>query len=205
MIVIIDTGVANLYSVKNALDHLGVENSISSDPEILAKADKLIFPGVGAFSAGMKSITEKGLVSPLNELILEDKKPILGICLGFQMFAESSSEQGRHKGLGWIPGEIKHLSNITDEKIPHIGFNDITYNNNSKLFTNIKQSSDFYFVHSFYLDTDPSYVSASVTYVQPFAVAIEYKNIMGVQFHPEKSKNTGLILLNNFCSRRFDA
>ncbi|MBV1900666.1 MAG: imidazole glycerol phosphate synthase subunit HisH [Kordiimonadaceae bacterium] len=199
MIAIVDTGIANKHSVKNALDHLGVENKVSDDPDILHAADKLIFPGVGAFSAGMQALTEKGLIPHLNQLVLEEEKPILGICLGFQLFADKSEEAGSHKGLGWIPGTIRHLSHMTEENVPHIGFNDVQATPNSRLFHGKAQTTDFYFVHSFYMETSPDYTSATASYGVPFTVAVEHENIYGVQFHPEKSKQQGLALLKNFC------
>jgi glutamine amidotransferase len=199
MIVIIDTGVANRHSVLNALDYIGARVKVSAEAQDIRDAAKLVFPGVGAFAAGMRSLRERGLIDLLNEQALVRRKPILGICLGYQMMAEAGDEGGRHEGLGWIPGTVRRLSPSDPAlKVPHTGFNTVSHSAGSRLFATLPAHSDFYFVHSYVLDTDPALVTATVDYGGPVTVAVERDNIMGVQFHPEKSQSTGLALLRAF-------
>jgi glutamine amidotransferase len=198
-VLIIDTGVANRHSIRNALEFIGCDVEVSADPERIRNAGKLVFPGVGAFQSGMRSLRSRNLIDVLRVQVLEHGKPILGICLGMQMMAEVSQEDGEHEGLGWISGRVRRLEPAgADLKVPHIGFNSVVWNEGSRLSAGLPQPADFYFVHSYYLDTAPELVSGTVDYGGPFAVAIERDNIMGVQFHPEKSQAAGLHLLRNF-------
>ena len=200
-IVIVDTGVANRHSIRNALEHLDCEVSVTRESEDIVNASKLVFPGVGAFASGMKTITERNLIEPLTEAVINRGTPVLGICLGFQMMAESSEEDGTHEGLGWIPGNVtKLVSNDRKTKIPHVGFNNVEFKSDSSLFKDIPQGSDFYFLHSYRMEIEEKYVSASCDYSGEFVAAIEHGNIFGTQFHPEKSQSTGLRLLDNFAN-----
>ena len=200
-ILIVDTGVANRHSVRNALEYIGCEVTVSQDPEQILSASKLLFPGVGSFSAGMKTITERGLVDPLREAVVERGVPVLGICLGFQMMAETSEEDGFHTGLGWIPGRVSRMApGGPDIKIPHIGFNSVAFEENSPLFGGLPQGSDFYFLHGYHMEIDAEYVTGRCDYGGEFVAAIRSKNIVGTQFHPEKSQAAGLQLLRNFAA-----
>lgn len=199
MIVIIDYGMGNIASVKNALDFLKLDSRISSAREDLEKATHLILPGVGAFAEGMRRLKDYNLVDVLKEEVVSGKKPFLGICLGMQLMAERGQEGGEHSGLGWIQGVVKRLQ--VDEKqyrIPHIGWNDVLPENNMRLFMNTEPNT-FYFVHSFHLELGERGVRVATTeYGEKFTASIEKENLFGVQFHPERSQKSGLRVLENF-------
>jgi imidazole glycerol-phosphate synthase subunit HisH len=198
-VVIVDTGVANRYSIRNALDYIGCKVEVSADPKQIRAAERLVFPGVGAFEAGMRSLHARGLLEVLRDEAIDRRKPILGICLGMQMMAEASEEDGTHLGLSWIPGRVRRLKpDQPDLKVPHIGFNTVTWRPGSHLFRGLPEAPDFYFLHSYYLDSTGSFVSGTVDYGGQWTAAIERNNIMAVQFHPEKSQAAGLQLLRNF-------
>jgi glutamine amidotransferase len=198
-IVIVDTGVANRHSIRNALEHIGCDVTLSADAAAIRDADKLVFPGVGAFGAGMRSLDARGLVEVLRKEVTEQGKPILGICLGMQMMAEVGEEDGEHPGLGWLSGRVRRLAPSGPQlKVPHIGFNTVTWRPGSRLFAGLPDAADFYFVHSYHVDTAAEVVAATADHGGAFTAAIERDNIMGVQFHPEKSQAAGLQLLRNF-------
>ena len=203
MITIINTGLGNVKSIFNMLSKIGVAAEISGDPSAIARAEKLILPGVGSFDAGVEQLHSLGLFDLLNEKILEDKIPILGICLGAQLFAKSS-EEGSKAGLGWINAEVKKFdfSGLGGQcKIPHIGWNFILPNKEHVIFKNIVTPMKYYFVHSYhYLCEDESLVLATASHGYDFACVIVQNNILGVQFHPEKSHRYGMQMLSNFAS-----
>ena len=198
-VVIIDYGMGNIGSVKNALDYLKFENVISSNRTIITKATHIILPGVGAFGEGIKKLKEKNIIGILNKAILDNKKPFLGICLGMQLLAEIGEEGGTHKGLGWIKGRTRRIK--VDEKkyhLPHIGWNDVNTTKKATLF-NQTEPYAFYFVHTYCLEpTDKKVVSATCDYGEIIVASVEKNNIFGVQFHPERSQRSGLKLLENF-------
>jgi glutamine amidotransferase len=199
MIVIIDYGMGNLFSVKNALDAINAEVIISDNPNDLKKADKIILPGVGAFPDGMKNLKNMGFIEVLEKEVLENEKPFLGICLGMQLLASDSEEHKLTEGLGWIDGHVKRF-NVDDKnlRIPHMGWNDVNIKKENPLFGAIKDPI-FYFVHSYHLiPKDSSVITATCNYGEEFMAAIQKNNIFGVQFHPEKSQKCGLELLKNF-------
>ena len=182
MIAVIDYGAGNLHSVKNALDYLGADSIVTDDKDIILSADKVILPGVGAFGDSMDNIRSHGLFDVVKEA-LESDKPFLGICLGLQLLFDRSDETPGAKGL----------------KIPHMGWNSLTYNKDSKLFHGIGEEPFVYFVHSYYIvPDDESVVSAYTEYGTRLPVAAERKNVYAVQFHPEKSGKTGMKILTNF-------
>lgn len=194
MIVIIDYGLGNLGSVKNALDKLGIDSMVSKSVDEIKKADGLILPGVGSASEGMKNLQKSGLDKVIRVQI-EKKKPFLGICLGMQLLF-SSSEEGNTRCLNVIAGNIKKFR--TEQKVPQIGWNQVSQKP-SKLFSGIKTDSYFYFVHSYYCQPKEKQVEIGITdYGIPFCSAFGKQNVFGVQFHPEKSGENGLKLLNNF-------
>ena len=198
MIVVVDYKLGNLFSVAKALEYAGAQVKVSSAAEDLRAATHIVLPGVGAFPQGMQNLRNAGLIEVLNEEVLEKKKPFLGICLGMQLLADKGYEHEESAGLGWVKGEARKLE-AGGLKVPHVGWNDVTAKEGSKLFEGIKQGSDFYFVHSYQLHcADPGAVAATTTYGEAITAAVEQDNIYAVQFHPEKSQDVGLKLLENF-------
>ena len=200
MIAIIDYDAGNMKSVEKALDFLGAEYIVTKDPEELAKADKLILPGVGAFGDAMDKLTGFGLVEVIQKLVAEGK-PILGICLGMQLFFEESEESPDVKGLGLLPGRVVRFSSEHGLKIPQIGWNSINLPKQSILFDGIKDGAYVYFVHSYYVKCDnKEAVAATCEYGDHVHAAVEWNNIFACQFHPEKSSDEGLKILKNYIS-----
>ena len=199
-IVIIDYGMGNLRSVFNKFRRIGYISEISSDPDVIKKADKLILPGVGHFAKGMRNLEEKGLIDVLIHKVLAEKTPIFGICLGMQLFSEYSDE-GSCSGLGWIKAKTVHFR-INDKikyKIPHIGWNTVNIVNKAGIDDFLTNDDFFYFVHSYHVKCeDISDVWMTSLYESEFISAIKKSNIFGTQFHPEKSHDTGMKLLKNF-------
>lgn len=202
MLSIIDYGVGNLTSIKNMLKKIGYRDVIiSGNKEEIQASEKLILPGVGHFDYGMRKLKASGLVEVLNEEVLEKKKPILGICLGAQLLTRGSDE-GVEKGLGWIAADTVKFDSSKlggDLKIPHMGWSEIRITNNSKLFQNIDDEPRFYFVHTYHIVCDSnSDVVATANHGYSFTAGVERENILGMQFHPEKSHKYGMQLLKNF-------
>lgn len=201
MISVIDCGLGNVGSIINMLKRLRVEAQCVSTPEQVAKSDKLILPGVGAFDYGMSRLQELSLVGVLNEAVLERRVPILGICLGLQMFTRGS-EEGKRPGLGWIAGDTVRFRFPQSEpqlKVPHMGWNSIEIPQPDSLLQNLPVEPRFYFVHSYHLVCDDSKsVMTWTNYGYRFASGVRFKNIWGTQFHPEKSHKFGMVLLSNF-------
>ncbi|HDQ08423.1 MAG TPA: imidazole glycerol phosphate synthase subunit HisH [Methanoculleus sp.] len=193
-VAILDYGLGNLRSVMRGLEHAGATTKITKDIDEMMEADGVVLPGVGAFSEGMEKLGE--LKSALCTYVQE--RPVLGICLGMQMLLETSSEFGNHKGLGLVPGSVQEFSRTTGMKVPHMGWNTIHIEQDSPLFEGVPQESYVYFVHSFYADTAPEHTLTSTEYICTFASSIVRGNAYGVQFHPEKSGDTGLRILHNF-------
>ncbi len=197
---IIDYDAGNLRNVQKIIEKIGHKTFVAKSPDELAKADAIVLPGVGSFHKGSHNLHESGLLDAMRFYVLEKKKPFLGICLGMQLIAEGGDEGGRSEGLGFIPVEIHRLrAEQSGLRLPHIGWNAVTFKENSILFNGIPQGADFYFVHSYFVDfLDAKYVSATCEYGHVFAAAIEYGNIFAVQFHPEKSQRYGELLMMNF-------
>lgn len=193
MTAIIDYGAGNLFSVKNALDFLGIENKITNKAEDLRSADRLILPGVGAFPDAMKMLNESGLVGVIKEEV--QKKPLLGICLGMQMLFEKSFEFGETEGLGLIKGSVK-LMTPENLAVPHMGWNELELNIPCKLLE--KGGEYVYFVHSYAADCPSECVSAYCDYGMKVPALVFSGNVFGAQFHPEKSGNAGLAMLKRF-------
>ena len=201
MVVIIDYGVGNLGSIANMLKKIGVTARVCSDISEIEKADKLILPGVGAFDNGMTKLNEFGLIGTLNTKVIQDKTPILGLCLGMQLLTQSS-EEGSLPGLGWLDAETIRFRFGEDQqglKIPHMGWNYINVKRPSKLFDEMPEESRFYFVHSYHLVCqDERVVLATTSYGYEFPSIVMKENVIGAQFHPEKSHKFGMRLLKNF-------
>ena len=199
MIAIIDYGVGNLFSLKSSLNSLGIANIVTKDENEIAKADKIILPGVGAFKDAIKSLRDFGL----DKVVINEAKkgkPILGICLGMQLLFERSFEYGEHTGLSLIKGDIAPIADEVDSsyKIPHIGWNGLHFTKKSPIFKYLKEGDCVYFVHSFYGKNCEESVIATTEYGAQLTAAVGSGNIFGCQFHPEKSGNVGLSILKAF-------
>ena len=203
MLTIVDYRCGNSGSILNMLKKLGVPAVITSKPEDIEKADKIILPGVGAFDTGMANLRNLGLHDILNRKVLEDKTPVLGICLGMQLLAERS-EEGELPGLGWLKGDIvrfKFNGPLNELRIPHMGWNSVSVIHENNLFKDIDEPR-FYFVHAYHFRCDdPRDVLATTDYGYEFPASVHRDNIWGTQFHPEKSHRFGLHLLKNFVER----
>lgn len=198
-VAIVDYGLGNLRSVAGAVERLGHDVVITSDPDELARADKLILPGVGAFGDGMRNLRDRGLVAPLNALALGQRKPIIGLCLGAQLLARTSAEFGNHEGLGWIDATIERIPGGNGFRVPHVGWNELHQVRESILFTGIPEDALFYYVHSYHIvASEPEMVKGETDYGGRLVAVVEQGNIFGTQFHPEKSQLEGLKLLRNF-------
>ena len=198
MIAIIDYDAGNLKSVEKALLYLGEECVVTRDRNELLKADKVILPGVGAFGDAMEKLNKFGLVEVIHEIVKENK-PFLGICLGLQLMFESSEEGPGVKGLGLLPGKIVKFPEKDGYKIPHMGWNNLTVLNPCKITEGLKEDAYVYFVHSFYAAECDDVVIATAEYGAQLTAAVARGNVMGCQFHPEKSGTVGLTILKTFC------
>lgn len=200
MIAIIDYGMGNILSVKNAVSMAGKEARILHTPEGLEDAERIVLPGVGAFPDCMKNLRLKGFIKALEEAVFQRKTPILGICLGMQVMAERSFECGEHSGMGWFEADVVRLNPENSSlRVPQIGWNDVTYRNDSPLFAGLPDRPDFYFVHSYSLKCrDERDVDATCDYGETVTAAVRKENIFATQFHPEKSQDYGLKVLENF-------
>ena len=201
MVVIVDYGVGNLFSLISSFKAIGVEAIATCDKAIIEKADKIILPGVGAFEDASKKLVDSGL----NQVVIDQAKkgkPILGICLGMQLLFDCSYEYGVHKGLGLIKGQVKPIAQVipSDYKIPHIGWNALQFNGQkSPIFKYLEQGDFVYFVHSFYATNCEKSVIAMAEYGANLTAAVQNENVFGCQFHPEKSGEVGLKILKAFC------
>jgi glutamine amidotransferase len=200
MVVIVDYGVGNLFSLKSSFKAIGVDAICSSDKEVIKSADKIILPGVGAFEDASYKLFSSGLA----EVVINQAKkgvPLLGICLGMQLLFDKSYEYGEHKGLGLISGEIRPISDVLPKtlKIPHIGWNALSFTKKSKIFKYLNEGDCVYFVHSYYGANCLGSVSATTEYGATLTAAVENGNVYGCQFHPEKSGEVGLKILKAFC------
>jgi glutamine amidotransferase len=200
MIAIIDSGVANLGSVKAAFQRIGVPVRVVSDGGSVERAEALVLPGVGAFADAMAELRERNLVEPIRAAAARGT-PLMGICLGMQLLAEESNEFGRHAGLGLIPGRVVRLEpSHPCERVPNIGWCDLAPTSDARLYRNVKSGTAFYFVHSYVFQcTDPADVAATIRFGdRPVVAVVQRGNIHGAQFHPEKSQDAGLAVLAAF-------
>ncbi len=204
MITIVDYGVGNLGSILNMLKKVGARAEASSDPDVLRRAEKLILPGVGAFDAGMRKLRETGLIPLLNELVLEKKVPVIGLCLGMQLMTKRSAE-GTEAGLGWFDAETLRFQFGPENahlKVPHMGWNTLEVRRPHPLVADLGPEPRFYFVHSYHVVcADPADVVACTDYGHAVTAVIARRNILGAQFHPEKSHKFGMQLFRNFVER----
>lgn len=201
MITVVDYGLGNLGSVLNMFRKIGAEARLSEKPEDIDRATALVLPGVGHFDEGMRGLRERKLVEPLGIAVRERKVPMLGICLGMQLFARGS-EEGREPGLGWIDADVKKLVFPEGDRrpIPHMGWNDVVATEHT-LFRGLERGARFYFVHSYHVVCEQAEdVAATCSYGIDVTAAVRHENLMGTQFHPEKSHRFGMKLLGNFVS-----
>jgi glutamine amidotransferase len=205
-VTIVDYNSGNISSVINSFKEVAqdkVNIEVTSDLNKIVSGDKVVLPGQGSFKSCVDALKKiEGLTDTLNEFVITNKKPILGICVGLQMFADIGYEEIETKGLGWISGKVSKIENQNGKfKLPHIGWNQINIVKNSKIFKDIKNNSHMYFVHSYeFIPEDKSVISATTDYSSNIVCSVEKENIFGTQFHPEKSDKTGLKIINNFIS-----
>lgn len=199
-VAIIDYGRGNLRSVHNAIEACGADAVVTADARAIDDASHIILPGVGAFGDAMAALTARGLPEMLRRHAIEKRKPFLGVCLGMQLLSQRGHEHGVHDGLGWIAGEVVRLAPGPDAvKIPHMGWNEIALTHPHPVFARLTPAQlTFYFVHSFHFRAAPEAVLATCDHGARFAAAVAHDNIVGVQFHPEKSQDSGLEVLQNF-------
>ena len=193
---VLDYGSGNVASVYNLIDRLGYDINVSNKTTDIKESSHIILPGVGAFGESIKKIKSTISMDLLQDAVLVKKKPFLGICVGMQILAEKGLEFGEHDGLGWIEGTVEKLR---AKVLPHVGWNNIEMKKDSPIFKNIKNGSDFYFVNSYAFKVkDNSSIIAETTYENKFCSAVQKENILGVQFHPEKSQKVGQLIIDNF-------
>ena len=201
---IVDYNSGNISSVVNSFKEVAQNKAtieVTSDFNKIKSSDKIVLPGQGSFKSCVDALNKiNGLNDSLNKFVMEDKKPLLGICVGLQMFADVGYEETETKGLGWISGKVSKINNKNGKyKLPHIGWNQINILKNSKIFKEVENNSHMYFIHSYeFIPTDNKVISATTDYSTKVVCSVERENIFGTQFHPEKSDKTGLKIINNF-------
>ena len=203
-ITIVDYNSGNISSVINSFKEV-VNNkykiNVSSDPKIISESDKIVLPGQGSFKSCVEALNKiEGLNETLNKFVFDQKKPLLGICVGMQMFADVGYEEAETKGLGWIPGKVSKIDNQNGKfKLPHIGWNEITIKKDSKILKNLDNKSHMYFVHSYeFIPKEKNVISSTTDYSTKIVCSVEKENLFGTQFHPEKSDKIGLQIIENF-------
>lgn len=201
MLGIVDYGSGNIFAIANIYKRLNIEHFISGDVKELDRATHLLLPGVGAFDETMRILNSSGLKNYLDDMVLGEQKPIMGICVGMQLLAEGS-EEGNLAGFGWIKGYVKKFDvSLLREKphLPHLGWNTVELQRNHQIFSDIVYQKGFYFLHSYYFEcAESNDVLGTTNYGLTYASAVNHNNIFGMQFHPEKSHQNGLTILNNF-------
>jgi glutamine amidotransferase len=203
-VAVVDYGMGNLDSVRRALEVCGATVAVTDDPADLADADRIVLPGVGAFAMAMDHLRDRGLADALRDQVLDQGAPFLGICLGMQLLATTGSEHGRHEGLGWIGGSVDRLvPTEADPRVPHVGWNEVHPTVDHPIFAGVEPDRDCYFVHSYaFACSDPADSLATTPYAGGFTSVVGRDNVVGVQFHPEKSQQVGQQLLRNFLAWR---
>lgn len=199
LVAVVDYRMGNLFSLVSAIERFSVPVVVTASPVKLRQATHLVLPGDGAFRTGMDNLRRQKLIPVLEDCVLRMKRPFLGICIGMELLADRGTEDGECPGLGWVNGAVVRLSESADIRLPHIGWDDVSYRKDAALFRDIPQRADFYFLHSYHFSCRATRdIVATATYGTEFAAAIESGNIYGTQFHPEKSQKYGMKLLENF-------
>ena len=196
---LLDYGSGNVKSVYNLVSYLGYDVNISNEESDIKSASHIILPGVGSYGSAMEKIKLQIPVDILEKEVINRKKPILGICVGMQVFSDKGKEYGDHNGLGWVPGTVDKLD-VNEVPLPHIGWNNVILKKESPLFNGLDDINDFYFVHSYVFSTQKDNVLTETKYENHFCSSLQKENIYGVQFHPEKSQRAGQRLIHNFLS-----
>lgn len=200
-LLIVDYGMGNLKSVSRALEEIGAECFISDEPKHLREVSGIVLPGVGSFAEGMANLRQSGMAGAITAAVRDEQLPLLGICLGMQLLATRGSEGGDTEGLDLIPGSISLMPRLPEERIPHVGWNEVSFTRDDDLVEGLPEGSDFYFVHSYaFSPEDPDDVIADTPYAGGFPSIIGRGSVRGVQFHPERSSKPGFRLLENFLS-----
>lgn len=198
MIAVVDYGMGNLRSVQKGFEKVGHQATVTGDPDEVARADKIVLPGVGAFEDAMAELRERNLVEPVLAAI-DSGKPFLGICLGLQLLFDKSYEHGEHEGLGVIPGEVVRFELPPEYSVPHMGWNQLAIARRAPILEGLNEGTYVYFVHSYYVvPRDPHVVATTTDYPKPFCSMVWRDNLFAAQFHPEKSQADGLRMLKNF-------
>jgi glutamine amidotransferase len=198
VIAIIDYQMGNLRSVQKAFEKVGHAAEITADPTVLERAERVVLPGVGAFADAIAELRRRDLIEPIKAAIASGK-PFLGICLGMQLLLDVSYEDGEHRGLGVVPGEVRRFDLPHEYKVPHMGWNGVHFRKPAPIFRGIQGGAYFYFVHSYYVvPKDENVIAGVASYPEPFCAVIQRGNLFATQFHPEKSQAAGLRLLKNF-------
>ena len=198
-IVVVDYNVGNTFSVANSIQYLGYKVRVSSSEVEINKADFIVLPGVGAFKIAINNLKALHLDTILHNMVFSQNKPLLGICVGMQILADSSEEDGIHQGLGWISGKVQKIIPTNDDKVPHVGWNEVNQVQNSKVYSKVINNSCFYFDHSYQFNCEQETKTSIVEYAgQQITASVEKGNIYGVQYHPEKSQIAGLKLFRGF-------
>lgn len=198
-IAIIDYDMGNVRSIENAIKHVGdYEIQVTSDPGVIKSSNCIILPGVGAFPDAMKKLREKQLIDVLTDEVTNNKKPVLGICLGMQLLFESSEEIEFTVGLGWIPGKVKYMTPGQNLRVPHVGWNSLILKKEQSFFDYLNEDKNFYFVHSLWVNCPEEYKLSTFEYGVEMTAAVQKDNVVGMQFHPEKSQKNGLAAMKSF-------
>lgn len=198
MIAIVDYQMGNLRSVQKAFERVGHQAIITDQPEVLSNADKIVLPGVGAFADAIAELRRRDLIEPIRAAI-DANKPFLGICLGLQMLFDVGYEDGEHRGLGVLAGDVVRFETPPELKVPHMGWNELAIRRRPPILDGIEEGAHFYFVHSYYVrPTDTNVIACEASYPDPFCAMVWRDNLFATQFHPEKSQANGLKLLKNF-------
>jgi len=198
-VAVVDYGMGNVKSLENAISRVGNFNIlVTGDSDLIRGADVIVLPGVGAFAEAMKKLKDRNLLEALNDVAIKKKKPVLGICLGMQLLFETSEEKSLTEGLGWIPGQVVYIRPELNLRIPHIGWNSLVLSNQDSMFSFLNHDKDFYFIHSLHVECEDQYVLARFEYGDLMIAAVKNQNVVGMQFHPEKSHKNGLKVLSSF-------